>query len=71
MITIKNLAKYGYTQDVTGAGKLKTDIDTAANKSTAVTDVDGGYSGLLDNVDSMIKSVLLQSVPNSVLFRTV
>ena len=51
-------AKYGYTQDATGAGKLKTDIDTAANKSTAVTDVDGeAISGLLDNVDSMIKSV--------------
>ncbi|MEI3285572.1 MAG: flagellin [Eubacterium sp.] len=54
----KILAKYGYTQDATGAGKLKTDIDTAANKSTAVTDVDGkAISGLLDNVDSMIKSV--------------
>ena len=54
----KILAKYGYAQDVTGAGKLKTDIDTAANKSTAVTDVDGeAISGLLDNVDSMIKSV--------------
>lgn len=54
----KILAKYGYTQDAAGAGKLKTDIDTAANKSTAVTDVDGeAISGLLDNVDSMIKSV--------------
>ena len=55
---IKILAKYGYTQDATGASKLKTDIGTAANKSTAVTDVDGkAISGLLDNVDSMIKSV--------------
>ena len=54
----KILAKYGYTQDVAGATKLKTDIDTDANKSTAVTDVDGeAISGLLDNVDTMIKSV--------------
>ena len=54
----KILAKYGYTQDAAGASKLKTDIDTAANKFTAVTDVDGeAISGLLDNVDSMIKSV--------------
>ena len=52
------LAKYGYSQDATGAGNLKTDIDDADNKSTAVTDVDGkAISGLLDNVDSMIKSV--------------
>ena len=54
----KILAKYGYTQDATGAGKLKNDIATVANKSTAVTDVDGeAISGLLDNVDTMIKSV--------------
>ena len=54
----KILAKYGYTQDAAGAVKLETDIGTAANKSTAVTDVDGeAISGLLDNVDSMIKSV--------------
>ena len=54
----KILAKYGYTQDATGAVKLKNDIGTAANKSTAVTDVDGeAISGLLDNVDTMIKSV--------------
>ena len=54
----KILAKYGYTQNATGGGKLKTDIDATANKSTAVTDVDGkAISGLLDNVDSMIKSV--------------
>ena len=54
----KILAKYGYTQDATGAGKLKNDIATVDNKSTAVTDVDGeAISGLLDNVDTMIKSV--------------
>ncbi len=52
------LAKYGYSQDATGAGNLKTDIAKADNKSTAVTDVDGkAISGLLNNVDSMIKSV--------------
>ena len=52
------LAKYGYSQDATGAGNLKDDIADADNKSTAVTDVDGkAISGLLDNVDSMIKSV--------------
>ena len=52
------LAKYGYSQDATGAGNLKTDINDADNKSTAVTDVDGeAISGLLDNVDTMIKSV--------------
>ena len=54
----KILAKYGYTQDANGGANLKTDIDTADNKSTAVTDVDGeAISGLLDNVDTMIKSV--------------
>ena len=52
------LAKYGYSQDATGAGNLKTDINDADNKSTAVPDVDGeAISGLLDNVDTMIKSV--------------
>ena len=51
------LAKYGYSQDSEGAGKLKADI-TDANKTTAVTDVDGeAISGLLDNVDTRIKSV--------------
>ena len=54
----KILEKYGYSLDATGAAKLKTDLATVANMSTAVTDVDGkAISGLLDNVDSMIKSV--------------
>ena len=52
------LAKYGYSADDTGLGNMKDDYADAANKKTSVTDVDGeAISGLLDNVDTMIKSV--------------
>ena len=52
------LKKYGYTEDKTGGTKFKADIANAANKKTAVTDVDGkAISGLLDKADTMIKSV--------------
>lgn len=52
------LKKYGYTADKAGGKKFKADIAAAANKKVAVTDVDGkAISGLLDNVDTMIKSV--------------
>lgn len=52
------LTKYGYSADDTGLGNMKADYGNAANKKTSVTDVDGkAISGLLDNVDTMIKSV--------------
>ena len=52
------LKKYGYTEDKAGGKKFKADIANAANKKTAVTDVDGkAISGLLDKADAMIKSV--------------
>ena len=52
------LKKYGYTADKTGGQAFKADIADAKNKKTSVTDVDGeAISGLLDNVDTMIKSV--------------
>ena len=52
------LTKYGYAATDDGLKNMKADYANADNKSTAVTDVDGkAISGLLDNVDSMIKSV--------------
>ena len=52
------LTKYGYSADDTGLTTMKADYANAANKKTSVTDVDGeAISGLLDNVDTMIKSV--------------
>ena len=52
------LTKYGYAATDDGLGKMKADYANDANKKTSVTDVDGeAISGLLDNVDSMIKSV--------------
>ena len=52
------LKKYGYAVTDDGLAAMKTDYAADANKKTAVTDVDGeAISGLLDNVDSMIKSV--------------
>ena len=52
------LTKYGYAATNDGLKNMKDDYATDANKKTSVTDVDGeAISGLLDNVDSMIKSV--------------
>ena len=52
------LKKYGYAETDAGLTAMKTDYGNADNKRTAVTDVDGeAISGLLDNVDTMIKSV--------------
>ena len=52
------LTKYGYSADDAGLGKMKADYANTANQKTSVTDVDGeAISGLLDNVDTMIKSV--------------
>ena len=52
------LKKYGYAVTDDGLAAMKTDYAADANKKTAVTDVDGeAISGLLDNVDTMIKSV--------------
>ena len=52
------LTKYGYAATDDGLNNMKADYAAAANKKTSVTDVDGeAISGLLDNVDSMIKSV--------------
>ena len=52
------LKKYGYAVTDAGLAAMKTDYAADANKKTAVTDVDGeAISGLLDNVDTMIKSV--------------
>ena len=52
------LTKYGYSADDAGLGKMKADYANTANRKTSVTDVDGeAISGLLDNVDTMIKSV--------------
>ena len=52
------LTKYGYSADDAGLGNMKADYNNTANKKTSVTDVDGeAISGLLDNVDTMIKSV--------------
>ena len=52
------LTKYGYAATDDGLKNMKDDYAADANKKTSVTDVDGeAISGLLDNVDSMIKSV--------------
>ena len=52
------LTKYGYAATNDGLKNMKDDYAADANKKTSVTDVDGeAISGLLDNVDSMIKSV--------------
>ena len=52
------LTKYGYAATDDGLKNMKNDYAADANKKTSVTDVDGeAISGLLDNVDSMIKSV--------------
>ena len=52
------LTKYGYAATDDGLNNMKDDYAADANKKTSVTDVDGeAISGLLDNVDSMIKSV--------------
>ncbi len=52
------LTKYGYAATDDGLKDMKDDYAADANKKTSVTDVDGeAISGLLDNVDSMIKSV--------------
>ena len=52
------LTKYGYAATDAGLKNMKDDYAADANKKTSVTDVDGeAISGLLDNVDSMIKSV--------------
>ena len=52
------LTKYGYAATDDGLQNMKDDYAADANKKTSVTDVDGeAISGLLDNVDSMIKSV--------------
>ena len=52
------LTKYGYAATDVGLKNMKDDYAADANKKTSVTDVDGeAISGLLDNVDSMIKSV--------------
>ena len=52
------LTKYGYAATDDGLKNMKGDYAADANKKTSVTDVDGeAISGLLDNVDSMIKSV--------------
>ena len=52
------LTKYGYSADDDGLVKMKADYANNANQKTSVTDVDGeAISGLLDNVDTMIKSV--------------
>ena len=52
------LTKYGYAATTDGLKNMKEDYAADANKKTSVTDVDGeAISGLLDNVDSMIKSV--------------
>ena len=52
------LTKYGYAATDDGLKNMKDDYGNAANKRTSVTDVDGkAISGLLGNVDSMIKSV--------------
>ena len=52
------LTKYGYAATDDGLKNMKDDYAADANKKTSVTDVDGeAISGLLDNVDTMIKSV--------------
>ena len=52
------LTKYGYAATDDGLKNMKDDYAADANKKTSVTDVDGeAISGLLNNVDSMIKSV--------------
>ena len=52
------LTKYGYAATDDGLQNMKDDYAADANKKTSVTDVDGeAISGLLNNVDSMIKSV--------------
>ena len=52
------LTKYGYAATDDGLKNMKDEYAADANKKTSVTDVDGeAISGLLDNVDSMIKSV--------------
>lgn len=52
------LTKYGYSADDEGLKKMQEDYNNNANQKTSVTDVDGeAISGLLDNVDTMIKSV--------------
>ena len=52
------LTKYGYDATDEGLKNMKADYDADANKKTSVTDIDGeAISGLLDNVDTMIKSV--------------
>lgn len=52
------LTKYGYDATDDGLKQMKADYANATNRKTSVTDVDGeAISGLLDNVDTMIKSV--------------